>query len=83
MDAEELKEKLDPLYDAAMQEQRDINAGIEHMTRSAREFINHQYNTEIFRLSAEGYRQLENVIYKHLCALSVEISNVIYRHNEG
>lgn len=83
MDAEELKDKLDPLYEGAMQEQRDINAGIDFMTKSAKDFINQQYSVEIHRLSAEGYRKLDGVIYRHLSQLSVEISNTIYRYDEA
>jgi hypothetical protein len=83
MDAEELKDKLDPLYEGAMQEQRDINAGIDYMTKSAKDFINQQYSAEIHRLSAEGYRKLEEAIYKHVTPLSIEISNIMYYHDEG
>lgn len=83
MDADEIKDDLDPLYEGAMQEQRDINAGIDHLIKSAKEFINHQYSAEINRLSAEGYRQLESVLYKHALNLSMDISNTIYRYDEG
>lgn len=83
MDPNEIKDNLDSLYEGAMQEQRDINAGIEHMTKAAKDFINHQYSAEINRLSPEGYRELENVIIGHALRLSMDISNTIYRHDEG
>jgi hypothetical protein len=39
MDAEEIQDHLDPLYEAAMQEQQDIKDCIEQITRSAKDFI--------------------------------------------
>ena len=82
MDAEELKDRLEPLYEAAMQEQRDIKDCIEHLTRSAKDFIAQRYGEEIHNLSAEGYRKLDDVIYRHTDRLSTEISNIIYRYEE-
>ncbi len=82
MDAEELKDRLEPLYEAAMQEQRDIKDCIEHLTRSAKDFIAQRYGEEIPNLSAEGYRKLDDVIYRHTDRLSTEISNIIYRYDE-
>ena len=82
MDAEELKDRLEPLYEAAMQEQRDIKDCIEHLTRSAKDFIAQRYAEEINNLSAEGYRKLEDVICRHTDRLSTDISNIIYRYEE-
>ncbi len=82
MDAEELKDHLDPLYEAAMQEQKDIRDCIEHLTRCAKDFIAQRYGEEIHNLSAEGYRKLDDVIYRHNDKLATEISNIIYHHEE-
>lgn len=82
MDAEELKNHLEPLYEAAMQEQKDIKDGMEHIVRSAKDFIAQRYAEEIHNLSAEGYRKLDDVIYRHANALSTEISNIIYKYEE-
>ncbi len=82
MDAEELEDRLDPLYEAALQEQQDIKDCIEHLTRSAKDFIAQRYAEEIHNLSAEGYRKLDDVIYRHADALSIEISEVIYNCEE-
>lgn len=82
MDAEELKDRLDPLYEAAMQEQQDIRDCIEQLTRSAKDFIAQRYAEEIHNLSAEGYRELDDVIYRHADNLAIEISNIIYHHEE-
>ncbi|MBI3219093.1 MAG: hypothetical protein HYZ44_06255 [Bacteroidetes bacterium] len=82
MDAEELKDHLEPLYEAAMQEQKDIRDCIDHLTRSAKDFIAQRYSEEIHNLSAEGYRKLEDVIYRHTDKLALEISNIIYRYEE-
>jgi len=82
MDAEEILKKLDPLYEAMMQEQRDINAGIEHLTKSAKDFISKQYAEEINHLSAAGYKELDSIIYRCAEDLSIKISNTFYHHCE-
>jgi len=82
MDAEELKDRLDPLYEAAMQEQKDIRDCIDHLTRSAKDFIGQRYAEEIHNLSAEGYRKLDDVIDRHADNLATEIANVIYGYEE-
>jgi hypothetical protein len=80
MDAEEIKDSLDPLYEAAMKEQRDIAAGIEALTKCAKDFIASQYVEEVNNLSAEGYRALDDSISRHASKLSMEISSIFYRH---
>ncbi len=47
MDAEEIQDHLDPLYEAAMQEQQDIKDCIEQITRSAKDFIAQRYGIEV------------------------------------
>jgi hypothetical protein len=81
MDAEEIANDLDPLYDAAMREQRNIQAGIEYLTNSAKDFISTQYAEDVNHLSAAGYRKLEDVISRHIEQLSIEITNVFYHHS--
>jgi len=82
MDAEELKDHLEPLYEAAMKEQKDIRDCIDHLTRSAKDFIAQRCADEIHNLSAEGYRKLNDVIYRHTDRLAMDISNIIYRYEE-
>ncbi|NOS90316.1 MAG: hypothetical protein HOP30_00185 [Cyclobacteriaceae bacterium] len=82
MDADELKDRLDPLYEAAMQEQQDIKDCIEQITRSAKDFIAQRYSEEIHNLSAEGYRKLGDVIDRHADNLATEIANIIYGYEE-
>jgi len=82
MDTEEILNDLDPLYEAAMKEQRDIQAGIDYLTKSAKNFVGIQYTEEIKHLSAAGYSKLESVIYRHTDALSIEITNVLYHYSE-
>ena len=82
MDAEEIKDDLDPLYEAAMKQQHDIATGIEVLTKCAKDFVATHYAGEINHLSAEGYRALTNAISRHTTNLSLEISNVLYRHRE-
>ncbi|MBI3219097.1 MAG: hypothetical protein HYZ44_06275 [Bacteroidetes bacterium] len=82
MDAEEIQDHLDPLYEAAMQEQKDITDCIEQITRSAKDFIAQRYSKEIHNLSAEGYRKLDDVIDRHADNLATEISNIIYGYEE-
>ena len=82
MDAEEIKDNLDPLYKAAMKEQKDIAAGIEHLTKCTKDFIGKQYAEEINHLSADGYRALEDIISKHTTRLSIEIANALHHNLE-
>lgn len=82
MDAEEIKDNLDPLYEAAMLEQRDIAAGIDLLTKCAKNFIASQYAEQVNSLSAEGYRALDDSISRHASNLSMEISTILYRHQD-
>lgn len=83
MDAEEIANDLDPLYEAAMREQRNINACLEYLTKCTKDFIGKQYAEEINCLSAAGYRELEDKISRCLTNLSIDISNVFYHHSES
>ena len=82
MDAEEIKNNLDPLYEAAIKEQRDINDCMDQLTQSAKDFISKRYTEEINNLSADGYRKIEDIISSHSTRLAIEITNVIYHHHE-
>ena len=82
MDAEELKDKLDPLYEAAMQEQKDITECSQQVERAAKDFISKRYAEEVNHLSAESYRKLEDVIERHSTRLAIEIINIFYHHND-
>ena len=81
-DIEKIANDLDLLYQAAMKEQRDIEAGIIHLTNSAKNFIGTHYAEEINHLSAEGYSKLEDIISRHTTQLSMEITNIFYHHSE-
>lgn len=82
MDIEDIVNDLDPLYEAAMKEQRSIEMGIEHLTKSAKDFISMRYAEDIHHLSAAGYLKLEDIISQHTTRLSMEISNTFYHHSE-
>jgi len=80
MDAEEIKDELDPLYEAAMQEQKDINECSKQIEQAAKDFISKRYAEEINHLNAEGYRKLEDVISIHSIKLIMEIVNTFYHY---
>jgi hypothetical protein len=82
MDAEEIENNLDPLYEAAMKEQRDIADCIEQLTKSAKDFIGKRYTAEVNNLSADGYRKLEDIISMESTSLAIKISNLMYHYKE-
>jgi hypothetical protein len=82
MDAQEIANNLNPLYEAAMKEQRHIQACMEALTRSAKNFINDTYKEEIQHLSAEGYKELEKEIDNATSDLAQKIVSVFHHHTE-
>lgn len=66
-----------------MKEQRDIAAGVEALTKCAKDFIASQYVEEVNNLSAKGYRRLDDSLSIHASKLSIDISSIFYRHQVG
>lgn len=82
MDAQDIADDLDPLFEAAQKEQRDISTGIEQLTKCAKDFINKTFPDEINNLSAAGYQKLEDKISQHTTRLAMDLVSIIHHHTE-
>jgi hypothetical protein len=60
---EETMRELDDAYNAMMEEQRKMKAMEKDATEALRKVILPHY-PEIYNLEAEGYKEIENVIWK-------------------
>jgi hypothetical protein len=82
MTPEEMMRKLDASYQAHLKEQEIINQFILALEKKAKDLVSEHFSSEVTRLSAEGYRALDNKI--NMCAgdLAVDICNIFDEHTE-
>lgn len=75
-------EHLDESYLEMLKEQEILRNFETILTAKAKELINQHYPKEIYNLSPQGYRQLENVISLFASNLAIDISHIIYSEEE-
>jgi hypothetical protein len=81
MDPEFLN-RLDDSYHAMMKEQELIRNLEDAIDSKIKEVISEFFPDEIQHLSAEGYRELDKVVYSKASAVALKIVNVMYEHTE-
>ena len=81
MDFKDLLE-LDGLNETAMKESRIMKEFCDELVAITKNLVNKYYPDEIHRLSADGYRDLDDKIYREVDGLVKKISNIIYREKE-
>jgi hypothetical protein len=76
-------ENMDSGLNEVMREQEILKNFETALTSKAKALIDQFYPDELRNLSAKGYLELEHVISRYTNNLAVNISSIIYEHDES
>jgi hypothetical protein len=82
MSPDDLLNQLEPEYRAHVKEQEIIKLFEDQLQKKAKDLISEHYAQDVHRMSAEGYRALENVVCSCATRLAIDITNVFHQHTE-